>query len=369
MNERMQITILGLSMSSSWGNGHATNYRGLTRELLQRGHDVHFIERDRPWYAENRDLAGHLSAHVELYSSIEELKDRFSVAVRESDLVVVGSYVPDGVEVARWVLNEARGVTAFYDIDTPVTLAKLERGDHEYLAPDLIPDFDLYLSFAGGASLRALVERYGSPMPRPFYCCFDPHEYWPEEPRELRWDLAYLGTYSHDRQPPLDRLMLEPARRWPEGRFAVFGPQYPDSLQWSPNVERDPHLSPGLHQGFYCAQRFTMNVTRADMIQAGHSPSVRLFEAAGCGTPIISDYWTGLEEFFELGTEILVSRSPEETLGYLQAMPEEERLQVGRRGRRRALHSHTAGHRAAELEDHVHEAMERRAERVAAGRD
>lgn len=350
--DRLQITILGLSITSSWGNGHATTYRGLVRELVARGHEVLFMERDVPWYASSRDLPNPPYGRTELYGSLEELKDRWAGAVRDSDLVVVGSYVPEGVAVGEWVTETAQGPTAFYDIDTPVTLAKLERGDTEYLAPHLIPRYDAYLSFTGGPTLRRLERELGSPMARPLYCSFDPELYYPEE-RAPEWDLGYMGTYSDDRQPPLDRLMLDAARQWSGGRFVVAGPQYPRSVQWPANVQRIEHLPPAEHREFYNRQRWTLNITRADMIRAGYSPSVRLFEAAACGTPIISDHWDGLDTFFRFGSEIVVSGSPADTLRALREVPEEERRAIGERARERVLKEHTAAHRAAELEGYA----------------
>jgi spore maturation protein CgeB len=174
------------------------------------------------------------------------------------------------------------------------------------------------------------------------------------------YDLGYMGTYSDDRQPPLDLLMLEPARRWAEGRFVVAGPQYPENIAWPPNVRRVEHLPPAEHREFYNDQRFTLNITRADMVRAGYSPSVRLFEAAACGVPIISDYWHGLDAFFEFGTEILVARSPEDTLSYLRDISEEERLRIGERARQRVLQHHTSAHRAAELESYALELLGKR---------
>jgi spore maturation protein CgeB len=331
---------LGLSITSSWGNGPATNSRGLRAALARRGHEVLFLERDVPWYAANRDFS---AAFVHLYGSLDEL-EQWAGHVRDADLVVVGSYVPDGCEVAAWVLSTAEGVTAFWDIDTPVTARKLARGDHEYLAPDLVPRFDLYLSFTGGPFLQTL----GARRPTPFYCIADPALYRPlDVPR--RFELGYLGTYSEDRQPKLDELLLAPARARPDGRFAVAGPQYPEAIDWPANVDRFDSLPPSEHPAFYGAQRFTLNVTRADMVDAGWSPSVRLFEAAACGVPVISDWWEGLEAFFEPGREILVAQDGEDVLRHLrEADPE-----IGRRARRRVLAAHTAEHRARELEGHV----------------
>jgi spore maturation protein CgeB len=350
----LDIVILGLSITSSWGNGHATTYRSLVRELHARGHRVLFLEREVPWYADNRDLARPRYCQAILYDSVAELKLRCRQAVRDADVVIVGSYVPDGVEVGDWVTRTARGITAFYDIDTPVTLAKLERGDATYLSAALVPRYDIYLSFTGGPTLRRIERKYGAPVARPLYCSVDPTLYFPE-PAKPRWDLGYMGTYSDDRQPVLERLLLQPAREWTRGRFVVAGPQYPKSIRWPRNVAREMHLPPRAHRAFYNAQRYTLNVTRADMIMAGYSPSVRLFEAAACATPIVSDAWEGLDSFFVPGEEILIARDGADTLRYLREIPDEERRAIGERARKKVLAEHTAAHRAAELEDYVRE--------------
>jgi spore maturation protein CgeB len=360
----LRIVIIGLSITSSWGNGHATTYRGLVRELCRRGHSVLFLEHDKPWYASNRDMPRPPFGQTELYASVDELRSRFANEVRTADLVIVGSYVPEGVAVGCWVTDTAEGLTAFYDIDTPVTLAKLERGDTEYLSPDLIPRYDLYLSFTGGPTLERLERQYGSPKALPLYCSVDPELYFPEE-RPQRWHLGYLGTYSADRQPPLDRLMLEPAHRWPEGRFVVAGPQYPDSIPWPANVGRIHHLPPAEHRAFYNQQAFTLNITRADMVRAGFSPSVRLFEAAACGVPVISDWWDGLDTLLTPGAEILISRSPDDTLRFLRDTPDDRRRQIGLRARDRVLREHTAAHRAMELERYVLDGIARASEPTA----
>jgi spore maturation protein CgeB len=344
----LNITILGLSITSSWGNGHATTFRALVKELNKAGHQVTFLERDVPWYASNRDLAQPDFCKLFLYQDLNDLEQQHLEVVKSADLVIVGSYVPEGVAVGKWVCKVAQGIKAFYDIDTPVTLAKLERKDYEYLSPELIPAYDLYLSFTGGPTLDLLEHKYGSPCARALYCSVDPSMYFPESIAKT-YDLGYLGTYSDDRQPPLECLLFDAAKQWGAGRFAVAGPQYPESIQWPGNIQYIHHLPPAEHRAFYNAQRFTLNITRADMIRAGYSPSVRLFEAAACGVPIISDYWEGLETVFELGTEIFVSRSGMETLDYLIAMDESERVAAGERARNKILAAHTASHRAEEL--------------------
>lgn len=357
-DERLSIVILGLSITSSWGNGHATTFRALVRELHARGHEVLFLERDQPWYAENRDLPHPPHGRTRIYRSVEELRDCYRAEVRAADAVIVGSYVPEGIAVGNWVLANAKGLTAFYDIDTPITVARLVADKCPYLDRRQVPGYGLYWSFTGGPMLRRLEVEFGSPCARALYCSFDPDLYFPEA-ATVEWDLGYLGTYSDDRQPTLERLLLDAARRWPEGRFIVAGPQYPDSLEWPANVEREIHISPSGHRCFYTAQRFTLNITRADMVKAGWSPSVRLFEAAACGVPIVSDEWAGLPEFLEPGRELLVSRSADQTLRLLREIPDEERTLIGARARTRVLGAHTAAHRARQVEADILDARKR----------
>jgi spore maturation protein CgeB len=355
----LRVVVLGLSLSSSWGNGHATTFRALLRALAARGHDILFLERDVPWYAQHRDLPSPGFCRLELYADLTALES-WRGTIAQADAVIVGSYVPEGVAVGRMVQDAARGVTAFYDIDTPVTLAKLERGDEEYLSPALIAGYDLYLSFTGGPTLDRLECQYGSPAARQLYCSVDADAYRPLD-LPPRWELSYLGTYSPDRQPTLERLLLEPARRAPELRFAVAGPQYPADIDWPANVERIEHVPPADHPAFYAQSRFTLNVTRADMIRAGYSPSVRLFETGACGVPIISDRWDGIDTLLRPDEEIILADDAEAVLRALLDMPEARRREMGRALRERVLGEHTAAHRAAELEGHLRESLARRA--------
>ena len=343
----MKLVVLGLSLSSSWGNGHATTFRALLRAFAERGHEILFLERDVPWYAAHRDMPSPDFCRLEYYSGLDDLA-RFQPQIAGADAVIVGSYVPDGVAVGRLAQEWARGTTAFYDIDTPVTLAKLARGDFEYLSPEGIPGYDVYLSFTGGPTLGRIEEQYGSPAARALYCSVDADAYMPTGAAK-RWDLSYLGTYSPDRQPTLDRLLIEPARRNPERRFVVAGPQYPADIDWPANVARIEHLPPAQHADFYSASRFTLNVTRADMIAAGWSPSVRLFEAAACGTPIISDRWEGIDDLFAPGEAILLADTAEDVAEALA----QDADAMGAAARAVVLAGHTARHRAAELETYL----------------
>lgn len=346
---RLSIVILGQSITA---NSHATNYRGLVRELSARGHDVLFLERDIDGGRANRDLTNPPYGQTDLYGSLKELKNRFATVVREADFVMVGSGLQDGIAIGDWVTRTAQGTTAFYDVDTPATMAGLIKGEGEYISAAMIPRFQMYLSVTGGSVLEYIEEKFDSPKARPLYCSVDASLYFPEH-REMNWDLGYLGAYSNDRQPALERLFLEAARHWNDGRFVVAGAQYPRSVRWPRNVKRFSHLPSTRHRAFYNSQRFTLNVTPAGMITSGFSPSVRLFEAAACGTPIISDSWPGIETFFKPDEEILISHSSDETLVYLEEISELDRRRIGYRARERVLSSHTARHRAAELENYI----------------
>jgi len=344
----LKLVVLGLSLSSSWGNGHATTYRALLREFAARGHEAVFLERDVEWYRSNRDLEAPNWCRLEFYSDLHDLEARFGEELASSDWTIVGSYVPEGIAVGNWARNSAMRC-AFYDIDTPVTLAKLARGECDYLSLELIERYDLYLSFSGGTTLQKL-EAMGSPRALALYCSVDPNLYFPVDvPRNI--DLGYLGTYSDDRQPTLNQLLIEPAKQLVDMQFQVAGPQYPDGIQWPDNVARIEHLPPSDHHAFYNSCRWTLNVTRSDMIAAGYSPSVRLFEAAACGTPVISDAWAGLDELFTPGKEIWIAPDTQTAIAILRDIDENTRQQTARAARARVLSHHTAAHRARELEE------------------
>jgi spore maturation protein CgeB len=346
----VKVAILGLSITSSWGNGHATNYRALARALHQRGDELVFLERDVPWYAAHRDLPRPPWGETVLYSDLAQLRQVSAIA--EADLVIVGSFVPEGVAVAELVLERARGTVAFYDIDTPVTIEKLRAGDHEYLTPELAARFHLYLSFTGGPALELLETELGVRRARAFFCFVDEAAYAPVDVQPGR-ALGYLGTYAPGRQPAVEELLCEPARALPHERFAVAGPMYPAELAWPANVTRISHLAPGEHPGFYCAARFALNLTRPEMRALGHSPSVRLFEAAACGAPIISDRWAGIEQVLEPGREILLADRAADVVAILEGVGESQRRAIAAAARERVLAEHTGAHRVAQLHELV----------------
>lgn len=351
----MKIAFYGLVITSSWGNGHATTYRSLCRALARRGHQIDFVEKDLEWYRNNRDLPAPGFCRVHHYEDWARDSRKLVRLAKDADVVVIGSYFSDGTAAVEALLGSGCGPIVFYDIDTPITITKLRgNGRTAYLEARHIPFFAAYLSFTGGPLLREIEEEFHARMAIPFYCSVDPELYRPTASiAGFRCDMSYLGTYAHDRQPKLQRFLNASAAALPKSRFIVAGPQYPASLSWEKNVERIIHLSPLEHPAFYCSSRFTLNLTRAEMIAAGHSPSVRLFEAAACGATILSDVWDGLESFLTPGEEILLPRDTDDVVRMLQSLSDEERMRIGLNARERILSQHTSMHRALQFEEVV----------------
>jgi len=360
MTKPLDIIFLGLSLSSSWGNGHATTFRALIRGLKEEGHRILFLERDVPWYANQRDLPDPDFCQLAYYSDADRMIETYAGRFQSADAVIIGSYVPQGVAVIDKVAACQPKRLCFYDIDTPVTLAKLDRGDEEYLSLRQIPLFDAYFSFSGGEVLTRLEQRYKARKAIALYCSVDADKYR-NTGETFRWDLGYLGTYSADRQPTLEKLLIEPARRLPHLRFVVAGPQYPAGINWPDNIERIEHLPPSRHASFYSRQRFTLNVTRADMVAAGWSPSVRLFEAGACGTPIISDDWRGLDELLPDGKAAIIARQSDDVVRALTEMDEAERRSLANTAKETIMRSHIGLARARELVVALRELSERSA--------
>lgn len=350
----MKLVVFGLTVSSSWGNGHATLWRGLIRALARRGWSVVFFERDRPYYADTRDLHAIEGGELVLYNDWDDARAAARRHLSEADAAIVTSYCPDGIAAAELVLAAPRPAKVFYDLDTPVTLARLQGGESlPYIGPRGLADFDLVLSYTGGAALDALAARLGAVRVRPLYGHVDPEVHRPAAPQpQYRADLSYIGTYAEDRQATLEALMLAPARARPECRFVIAGAQYPQEFPWAPNIHFVRHLPPDEHPAFYSSSRLTLNITRRAMSEMGWCPSGRLFEAAACGVPILTDWWPGLDDFFAAGTEILVARNPEDATAALD-LADVELGRIAEAARARVLAGHTSAHRATELERHL----------------
>lgn len=347
----MRIVIFGLTISSSWANGHATLWRGLCKYLVLSGHSVTFFERDVPYYANDRDLFEIPGGRLVLYSAWEDVRSLARSAVLEADAAIVTSYCPDALAATELLLDQHRALPVFYDLDTPVTLATLQSGASvPYIGPAGLDGFALVLSFTGGKRLfDAFRRKLGAHDIQPLYGHVDADVHCPAAPQpHYRCDLSYLGTYSEDRQAALETLLVTPARSRQDLRFLIGGAQYPSDFPWSPNIYFVRHLPPSEHPPFYASSRLTLNVTRRAMAEMGWCPSGRLFEASACGVPLLSDSWPGIDEFFAPGEEIILTGSSQDTLDALQ-LGESELSAIAKRARQRTLDQHSSQMRAAEL--------------------
>jgi len=348
----MHFVIFGLTLSSSWGNGHATLWRGLLAALAKRGHTITFYEKDVPYYADTRDgWQTPPGVRLRLHASLDDVRSEAARELAHTDVAMVTSYCGDGVAASGLILDSPAALKVFYDLDTPVTLDALGAGAAvPYLPSDGLAAFDLVLSYTGGRALDELRIRLGARRVAPLYGWVDPTMHCPAQPmEEFRSELSYLGTFAADRQAALEELFVRPAHREPESRFVIGGAQYPDSFPWSENIFFVRHLPPSLHPAFFCSGRATLNVTRRAMAAYGFCPSGRLFEAAACGVPLLTDTWDGLDAFFTPGTEILPVTSAAETLAAL-SLSDAELRRVAAAGRTRALEKHTATARVLRLE-------------------
>lgn len=362
----MKLVFFGLTISSSWGNGHATPYRGIIRALHKLGHEVHFFEKDAPYYSSRRDFESCDYCRLTIYPEWNAIRAQAMAVAGDSDAIITASFLPEGQRINDELFELAQPLHVFYDLDTPVTLRRMEQEGVDYLRRDQIPLFDLVLSFTGGQTPEVLKKEYGARRSRALYGCVDPDDYRRCAPAaEFSCELSYMGTYSADRQEKLNELLLEPARRNPARQFLLAGSLYPWQWQWPGNVRRLEHVAPADHARFYSSSRITLNLTRNEMAAYGWCPSGRFFEAAACGTPLITDSWEGLDTFFDPRHDLMVVRSADDVEGALQT-PDSALQSMARKARQRTLDEHTGKVRAAELLKHLEEAFSVKNESVQA---
>jgi len=358
----LKIAIFGLTISSSWGNGHATPYRAILRALARQGHRLSFFEKDVPYYALRRDFTSCDFCDLFLYPSWDQIRPAARRIAAECDGVIFASYCPDGASLIDDMVEIPGPAKLFYDLDTPVTLNNLIGGDLDYLRRDQIPLFDMYLSFTGGQILDELITEWGAQRARPLYGCVDPQVHARVSASdEFRCDFSYMGTYAADRQQKLEQLFLAPARELPSRQFVLAGSMYPWKMKFPPNLRRIEHVAPTDHPALYSSSRATLNITRNEMARFGYCPSGRFFEAAACGTPIISDWFEGLDTFFETSPdkpELILASDANDVIAALSRSDDELR-EIAARARRRTLSEHTGDDRAEDLIHYIEEAMGR----------
>jgi spore maturation protein CgeB len=355
MNPR--IVVLGHALSQLSGNAHADAYRTLLAALAGRGHDILFLERNDVVAEARRDAIGW--CNLQFYDSVAGL-DVWRPRLADADLVMLDPDVPEGIAVARLAFAARGGMTALFDIDTPRTLARLAAGGDENFAPDLVPQFDLYLASTGGAVPRALEKTWRASAARALFPSADPTPRADKDDDGAesapRWDLGYLGDFAPESQPLLERLLIEPARRMPARRFVVAGAGWPTETRWPANVDVIAQPAAPDRAAFDARLRWSLVLARPDHAAAGWTPGARLFEAAAHGVAIISDPWRGLAPLFTPGTDIVVAASADDVIRAI-GRADGFRAAIARAGRARVRIAHTPAHRAAQLQSYVAEAL------------
>ena len=350
-NRPLDLVIIGRSILSSYGNRTAILYRGLINELAQLGHRTIFLEprNDLP-SGHYRDLLRSPYCEVWTYDTVDALLKEYRPAIQSADVVMVGNDLPETDRIAEWVVEEARGLTIYYDTDMATTRDNLAGAisSKHCLSCRTLPIFNLYLSTTGGPPLQQLAKAHGLACARPLYESIDPYSYYRTD-AETTYDLGFIGNYKPRREALLQELMVNPAEHTPNRQFALAGDGYRDRLALPGNITYLEHLPETNHVDFYNRQKATLVVSRDDRRALGYTPSRRLLAAAACGIPVLSDEWNGLNDFFEDRREVFNVGNEQDVLAVLYGTDEETVRRAGLAARERVLAEHTTTRRAEEL--------------------
>ncbi len=348
----MKFAFFGSSLVSAYWNGAATYYRGIIRAMQERGHEITFYEPDAYDRQKNRDMEDPEWARIKVYAATEEEMYKALEDASHADVIIKTSGV--GVfdeqlerEVLKFKLQNKYVI--FWDVDAPATLDRVNESDSDYFK-DLIPQYDLILTYGGGDPVVNAYRKLGAKNCFPIYNALDPSTHHPVE-REARFeaDLAFLGNRLPDREKRVEDFFLTPASQTPGCRFILGGNGWHDKPM-SANINYIGHVFTRDHNALNCSPKAVLNISRDSMAKYGFSPATRVFEAAGAGACIITDYWIGIETFFEPGKEILVARSGDEVKEILSGLSKEQAEQIGQAALKKVLAEHTYTHRAAELD-------------------
>jgi spore maturation protein CgeB len=346
----MNIAFFASSLVSAYWNGAATYYRGIVRGLHDCGHRVTFFEPDAYDRQQHRDIPDPEWAEVVVYAG--EGEDGVWAALeraRGADVIVKASGVGVFDELLeRAVLDVRRPGAAviFWDVDAPATLDRVGTDPEDSFRP-LIPEYDLILTYGGGAPVVDAYQALGARACVPIYNALDPATHHPVAPDpRFAADLAFLGNRLPDRERRVEEFFLSAASARPGRRFLIGGSGW-DDKPMAPNVRRAGHVFTADHNAFNCTPRAVININRDSMARYGFSPPTRVFEAVGAGACLITDAWEGVELFLEPGREVLVAHSGDDVAGHLDALTPERARALGDAARRRVLAEHTYAHRAA----------------------
>jgi spore maturation protein CgeB len=355
----MKFAFFGSSLVSAYWNGAATYYRGIIKAMHERGHTITFYEPDAYDRQKNRDIADPDYATIKVYQpQIEELYKVLEDAL-DADVIIKTSGV--GVfdellekEVLKLKLKDK--LVIFWDVDAPATLDRIKQNASDYFKA-LIPQYDLILTYGGGDPVVNTYRSFGAKKCIPVYNALDPSTHHPVNKQErFTADLAFLGNRLPDREKRVEEFFLNVAQHMPEQQFILGGNGWHDKPM-SSNIRYIGHVFTRDHNALNCSPKAVLNISRDSMASYGFSPATRVFEAAGAGACIITDYWLGIDFFFEPGKEILVAGSGEEVKQILSSLTEEKAKQIGEAALKKVLQKHTYRHRAVELDKILEEEL------------
>lgn len=348
----MKIFVFGSSLTSSYWNGAATYYRGIYKNLAALGYDIVFAEPDIYDRQKNRDAGVIDYAEVVVYQTPRDL-DRMLAYAANADLVIKHSGVGAAdafLERALLQLQNGETQVAFWDVDAPATLARVEEQPGDPFR-ECIPHYDYVFTYGGGPPVVEHYTRLGARNCHPIYNGLDPETHHPASPDpSLACDLVFVGHRLPDREKRVEQFFLRAADLAPEMTFILGGEGWAGKPM-PPNVRHIGHVGTADHNRVNCSARMVLNINRESMAGVGFSPPTRVFEAAGAGVCLITDDWAGVDTFFRAGEEILVASSAEDIVHLLRSIDSAESRAIGQKMRSRALRDHTYSLRARQVDN------------------
>ena len=349
----MEFAFFGSSLVSAYWNGAATYYRGLIRALHGRGHRVTFYESDAFDRQKHRDIPDPSWARVVVYSSNgTDAVSRCLDEARHADVIVKTSGIgvfDQLLEDAVLDLKRTNNLVVFWDVDAPATLDRVQ-SDATDPFRSLIPQYDLVFTYGGGEPVVSAYAELGAQQCVPIYNALDPSTHHPvAADARFEADLSFLGNRLPDREARVEQFFLHAAAKLPARRFLLGGNGWHDKPMPA-NVSYVGHVYTRDHNAFNCTPRAVLNISRESMARYGFSPATRVFEAAGAAACLITDYFEGIETFFEPEKELLVARSGEEVAEIVQTLTPQRAKAIGQAAHQRVLAAHTYDHRALLVE-------------------
>ncbi|MFZ3485382.1 CgeB family protein [Sphingomonas sp. 3-13AW] len=348
----MKIAFYGSSLVSSYWNGAATYYRGILRDLAQRGYQITFYEPDAFDRQKHRDIDAPDWARSVVYPATEEAMRGVLAEAADADIVVKANGV--GVfdrELLEGIIAQARpgALKTFWDVDAAATLDEM-RADEDHPVRRALPDLDMVLTYGGGPPVIDAYKGFGAAECVPIYNALDPTTHFPVEPDpRFACDLAFLGNRLPDREARVEEFFLRAAALLPRQQFLIGGNGW-ETKDMPGNVRHRGHVYTAEHNAFNCTPRAVLNVARDSMANVGFSPATRVFEAAGAAACLITDAWEGIEQFLIPNEEVLVARDGQDVADHLAALTPERAQAIGQAARRRVLAEHSYTLRGAQVD-------------------